>query len=429
MVRDVLVSKCDAVAAGAVVREQMFMRRSGPQSRSSLALANLRGVVILIVLLFHSVLAYLNFIPRGDTPFTSPPFSWRSFPILDSERFFGFDLFCAWQDVYLMSLMFFLSGLFVWPSLNRKRERGFVRDRALRLGLPYAFGLLVLMPIAFYPAYAATTADPSVADYWHDWLALPFWPNGQLWFLWQLLVLNVAVALLYRFAPAVLKSLAAWSGDAGARPSFYFAALVAASASVYVPMALAFTPWAWSDAGIFAVQWCRPLHYAVYFFAGVGVGAAGIERGLVAVDGSLRPRWAFWLAAALVSLMTWMGLTALTLDGEPSIALRTAAAFSYVVACASGCFFLIAVHLRFAVRWSPALDGLSANAYGLYLMHYNFVVWLQFALLGAALFAVVKAAIVFGGTLLFSYVAILVFARVPFGARLIGVEPHAAAVS
>jgi hypothetical protein len=46
-----------------------------------------------------------------------PPYSWRSFPIEDSHRFLGFDLFCAWQDVYLMSLMFFLSRLFVFPSL------------------------------------------------------------------------------------------------------------------------------------------------------------------------------------------------------------------------------------------------------------------------------------------------------------------------
>ena len=46
-----------------------------------------------------------------------------------------------------------------------------------------------------------------------------------------------------------------------------------------------------------------------------------------------------------------------------------------------------------------ALDSLSANAYGMYLVHYVFVVWLQFALLDVALFAVGKAAIVFVGTL------------------------------
>ena len=48
------------------------------------------------------------------------PTAGRPFPIVDTHRWFGFDLFCAWQDVSLMSLMFFLSGLFVPSSLTRK---------------------------------------------------------------------------------------------------------------------------------------------------------------------------------------------------------------------------------------------------------------------------------------------------------------------
>jgi glucans biosynthesis protein C len=95
-------------------------------SPSSLALSNLRAIVILIVLGFHSMLAYLVWVPiAAATDFVSPPYAWRSFPIIDDHRFFGFDLICAWQDVYLMALMFFLSGLFVWPSLMRKNDWGF----------------------------------------------------------------------------------------------------------------------------------------------------------------------------------------------------------------------------------------------------------------------------------------------------------------
>ena len=51
-----------------------------------------------------------------------------------------------------MSLMFFLSGLFVWPSLMRKKDWTFVRDRVLRLGVPYVLGVAIVMPIAVYPA-------------------------------------------------------------------------------------------------------------------------------------------------------------------------------------------------------------------------------------------------------------------------------------
>jgi len=104
-----------------------------------LALDNLRAFVILLVLSFHSVLAYLNFLPTAPFPFDSPPYLWRAFPIVDTARWFGFDLFCAWQDVFLMSLFFFLSGLFVWRSLERKGTQIFLHDRMLRLGVPFAF--------------------------------------------------------------------------------------------------------------------------------------------------------------------------------------------------------------------------------------------------------------------------------------------------
>src|SRR5579884_1717439 len=66
--------------------------------RASAAVDNLRAVVILLVLAFHSVLAYLNFLPHHPFAFDAPPFMWRSFPIVDRQRFLGFDLFCAWLD-------------------------------------------------------------------------------------------------------------------------------------------------------------------------------------------------------------------------------------------------------------------------------------------------------------------------------------------
>jgi glucans biosynthesis protein C len=65
----------------------------------------------------------------------------------------------------------------------------------------------------------------------------------------------------------------------------------------------------------------------------------------------------------------------------------------------------VAIFLHFARNRSRVLDSLSRNAYGMYLIHYVFVVWLQYALLNAPLFAVAKAAIVFGVTLVLSWAA------------------------
>jgi surface polysaccharide O-acyltransferase-like enzyme len=124
-----------------------------------------------------------------------------------------------------------------------------------------------------------------------------------------------------------------------------------------------------------------------------------------------------------------MGLTALTMTGDASIGLQTAADLSYVVACAAGCCFIIGVCLRFATTRSRILDSVSSNAYGLYLVHYDFVVWLQFALFGTALLAIFKAAIVFSVTLALSWLTVLGARRIPLGARLIGATPPAVAAS
>ncbi len=406
----------DAVSDGVVERTR--------GADASQALNNLRALVILTVLAFHSVLAYLGSLGASAFPFDRSPFEWRAFPIVDSHRWFGFDVFCAWQDVYLMALMFFLSALFTWPSLARKRSWKFLGDRFLRLGVPFAFALIVVMPLALYPVYRVTAVDPSLAAYGRHYLALPFWPNGPMWFLWQLLVLTIVAAGLHRFAPHWVGFLSRLSSSAATRPGRYFIGLATACALAYVPLALAFTPWTWSEHGPLALQFSRPLLYAVLYFAGLGVGAYGLERGLLSLGGMLARRWAVWLAGSLASLLLWMGLTALAMSYATAapLGLQVAVDISFAVACASGCFFATAACLRFGAVRSRLLDSLANNAFGIYLFHYVFVVWLQYALLGAALFAVAKALIVFGGTLLLAWATTAAMRFVPLGSRLIGAE-------
>lgn len=376
-------------------------------SRFSIPLVNLRAVVIIIVLAFHSFLPYLASLPAAAYRFDSPPYRWLSFPVVDSQRWFGFDLFCAWQDLSLMALMFFLSGLFVSPSLARKGSWTFLSDRLLWIGIPCVLAVVVLMPLAFYPAYRATAVDPGVNAYWQHWLALPFWPSGPQWFLYQLLVLDFLAAALHRFAPGWGERLVRLAAIGGKNPVRFFGALIAISALAYVPLALAYSPWTWANFGPISVQFSRPLLYLTYFFAGFAVGGHGLDRGLLAGDGVLARRWAAWLAVAVASFVLWAVPTSMTLAGwdKAPLVSRLAAGLGFVVACAAGCFFSLAVCVRFARERVRAFDSLSANAYGMYLVHYPFAVWLQYALLDASLPAFGKAAIVLGGTLIMSWAA------------------------
>jgi hypothetical protein len=386
-------------------------------SRTSLALSNLRAIVIVIVLAFHSVLAYLASLPAKPFVFDQPPYRWQASPIIDSQRWFGFDLFCAWQDVSLMSLMFFLSGLFVPGSLSRKGSWRFLSDRLMRIGLPLVAVVALMMPLAYYPAYRVTAVDPSVGAFWQHWMALPFWPCGPQWFLSQLLLLNALAAALYWYAPDINTRLGRLAATARERPLHFFAGLVAVSAVAYVPLALAYTPWAWVNYGPFSFQLSRPLHYLVYFFAGYAVGAYGLERGLLSDEGPLARHWAIWLAAAVGGWILWALPTSLTLEGRQApLIVHVAGAVGFSIACAAGCFSFLAICLRFATQRHWALDSLSANAYNMYLNHYVFMVWLQFAMLELALMAIGKAAIVFLGTFVLSWALAVAMGGLSLGA-------------
>jgi peptidoglycan/LPS O-acetylase OafA/YrhL len=390
-------------------------------SKSSIALCNLRAVIIVIVVAFHSLLAYLASTPAGGAAFDQAPYSWEAFPIVDAQRWLGFDLFCAWQDVSLMSLLFFLSGLLAAGSLTRKGSRTYIADRLWRIGLPFLLAVAFLSPLSFYPAYLVRTAEPSVLGFWRQWFSLSSWPSGPQWFLWQLLVVNVLAAALYAVAPGYIQRLgrlAAWIGE---RPVIFFAFMAAASALAYVPLALIYSPWTWGAFGPLALQFCRPAHYVVYFFIGLALGNYGLDRGLVACDGPLARNWLAFLAAAVVSFGVWAGFTSLTMPDwdKAAGAAQLAASLAFPLACAGGGLFLLAVCLRFGRNRRWVLDSLSANAYSIYLLHYVFVVWLQYALLDSGLLVFVKAAIVFTGALIVSWAASVGFARLLAGSRLV----------
>jgi hypothetical protein len=150
----------------------------------------------------------------------------------------------------------------------------------------------------------------------------------------------------------------------------------------------------------------------------------------MAADWLLRRHWAAWLYVAIALFGLWLAVTALALSGngqsalgaEPvvSFGLGLLQAVCFVLACGSNCMCLIALFLRFGNRPIAVLIPLRDNAYGMYLVHYVFVTWLQYLLLGVAIFAVAKGLIVFAATLVLSWAATVAIRRIPAAARLIG---------
>lgn len=385
----------------------------------NLAIGYLRAFVTVLVVAHHAVLAYFQYAPP-PMPFTAEPRLWRAFPVVDSARWPGFSLFVGFNDVFFMSLMFFLSGLFVWNSLRRKGPGAFLRDRVWRLGLPFAVAASLIAPIAYYPAYLASTASPTVGGYLRAWFSFHDWPAGPAWFIWLLLAFDCVAAGLYALRPKWGESIGRLTSSAARRPAAFFVLLVAVSAAVYIPMLLTFTAMAWAALGPFTFQTSRLFHYFVYFLAGIGVGAWGIERGLLAPDGKLVRRWWLWLIRAVPAYFAVVAIViAATVSPARMILWTTVGGFAFALSCATSGFAFLALFVRFANKPRKVFDSLRDNAYGIYLVHYAFVAWVQYALLPASMPGVIKGSIAFLGALALSWGFVAALRRIPAVARVI----------
>jgi peptidoglycan/LPS O-acetylase OafA/YrhL len=381
----------------------------------------LRAFVVLLVLLHHSVLAYAALWPAQPRTFRI-----LQAPLVDPQRWAGFDVLVGFNDTFFMALMFLLSGLFVWPSLKQKGGVRFLRDRILRLGLPFAAASGILMPLAYYPSYAVTGADPGFAAYARAWLSLGFWPGGPGWFIWLLLAFDGVAAGLY-----ILWRLRTANAQAPRHPPVYgrsltfVAMLLALSSLVYVPMELVFGAESWPALGPFQLQVSRLLLYAAYFWAGIQTGAYGTESGFLARNARLARRWPIWLSAGLtayalrLAVIVTLVLPAVNAHRPLPLAPRLLSDLTLVLCCGTISFAFIALFRRFAVARQPIFNSLSASSYGMYLIHYPVVVWLQFALLPAALSPIAKSAIVFAGATALSWGIVVALRRVPVIARVL----------
>lgn len=206
----------------------------------------------------------------------------------------------------------------------------------------------------------------------------------------------------------------------GGRPIVFFGWLVAASAAAFIPLALIFNPFSWSTFGPFFFQTSRLLHYLVYFLLGAGVGAYGLDRGLLTRDGKLARRCPLWSVAALVAFGLASGAGIATLTAHiGSRGWEIAADTTLVLSCAASSFAFLALFVRFANMRRRIWDSLSANAYGMYLVHHAFVSGLQYALLKAQLPAIAKGSVVFAGTVWLSWGTTAALRRMPAIGRVI----------
>jgi surface polysaccharide O-acyltransferase-like enzyme len=394
--------------------------REAARSAVNVPIGYLRAFVIGLVILHHTLLAYHPFAPPPNATLTAEPRLWPAFPVVDPQRSMVATVIVGFNETFFMSLMFLLSGLFAWHSIQRRGAWAFVRARALRLGVPFAVGSLLLAPLAYYPAYLQTTARATSAGFWDQWTSLGIWYSGPVWFVWVLLVLDCVAAALLTYAPRAAEAWKrVWARTSDNSLRFY-ATLAVCSLAVYLPMAVTFSSFAWWAYGPFTVQTSRILHYALYFLVGVALGGAGLDRGILRESGPMSRRWIIWPVVALFAFAFAAAIVIAAVSSPGATKYWEAfGSFGFVLSCAASSCAMLSLFLRFARRANAAGDSLRDNAYGIYLVHYAFVSWLLYALLSSSLGALPKAAIVTVGALGLSWLTSAALRAIPTVRRVI----------
>lgn len=372
-----------------------------PKARSrNLALDRARTFLTVVVLLHHAVIPYTHF---GHTD----PTSW-----------IGFDCVVLATDSFFMAMFFMLSGLFVWSGLGHKPWLIFLRDRLLRLGLPFAVCAFTVIPVAYYAIALRATPGLSFSEFWWKTMTVGPWPSGPVWFVWVLLGFDITASVLYRVSSHLLDPINRLSVKGFERPSKFWLLLVVASAVLYVPMLVHYGQNYWFELGPFSVQASRVLLYACYFVIGAGIGAANFENGVLSAHGRLTERRWFWTFVTLIPYaMMWVmiyikrGVIG-NPDPLPSWYLAIYGTF-FVLFSASILFAILAYFLQSKAPGPTLLDRMQGDAYGMFLVHYPIVLWLQYWLFDFELPAIAKAAIAFFATLALSWAATAVLRLIP----------------
>ena len=374
-------------------------------TKRDVAFDYLRSFGVLLVLLHHAALAYVTF------GFLNPYDFMQTFsPIVDGLKWVGFDRIVLVNDTFFMPLLFFVSGLFVWRSLQSKGMLRFLSGRFIRLGIPFVVGLLIIIPVAYYPTVLENGLVYGVSQgfgaFWLDYMKGGFNPPGPLWFVWLLLAFDLLAVAWYGLLRLTGLRSARTSNPILDSPLLFAGVLIGLSFAAYLPMRVGFAPGEWGGPGPFRLEVVRAFWYLLYFGMGVAIGARGLERGAFRSDGPFAKYWWAWLLAGAGSygVLTWI------YSSNPA---SPWAKYVFLIEAALVVLALTALFIRlFGKRWRVP-SSFSANSYGIYLLHYLVIIWLQYTVLRTSLSVGAKFWIVFGGGVALCWAATAALRRIP----------------
>ena len=265
-------------------------------------------------------------------------------------------------NTFFMYMLFLISGYFVPRSVHKKGVTRYLKERLLRIGIPFAFGLLLINSSSFL--LGRLSPGSATADM--PWRDLPFNQLGVLWFL----VVLFAFDLLYcgwvqlrgdRFAintSAPTPQLRSWLMSA------------VVLAIIEVVMATQTQFWAavarWPLGGL-QIQGPHIFTYLFLFFLGC---KASSHRWLEQLDAQLIVRWfrfSFALALGLLGIYLALAFNGSLSNEREKISLLGSLLNPFIGWGMMG--YLLLWFQRNENRFGQWLANAGVDSFGAYIIH------------------------------------------------------------
>jgi len=155
----------------------------GPEPDRLIFIDHLRMALIALVVLHHLSVIYAA---NVGFYYVEPTTNVGAIVILAFFQLFN--------QAFFMGLFFFLAGYFTPSSFDRKGPGNFIKDRAIRLGVPLLIYIFVLNPLASIGVYQMPSSLTGITTpfVWYEHFS-----TGPMWFIVMLLIF-CAVYLLWR---------------------------------------------------------------------------------------------------------------------------------------------------------------------------------------------------------------------------------------
>ena len=346
----------------------------------------LRSFLVCLVVLDHAMHAYCyNF-----------GFAWF---LPDFDRSVIFDALHLHNDSFMMPSLFFLAGLFILPSLQRRGYVDFIKERIVRLGIPFVLGVILITPLLTYPRYIIFQ-NPNI-DYW-TYVTTVFIDKAQagpFWFLYYLLLLSGIVVVINAIFPQFYKMIGHLCQKLVDRPAIGITSVMFIGACLIGASDMVWGSHGWIGYGkLFYVRGSRFLFKGFLFFLGIGLSQCQILENQAAWQ-RLNMYWKHWtLFAVIVGVVyityalnffddgayntevaqylrtggSWKDAWPLVQETASKLLIRTSLLAIFIVAQIMA---YLAIFYRFLNRPSESWQSLAVASYGIYLIHEPFVVW------------------------------------------------------